>query len=172
MFKVKYVDSIMMLVRLDLNLIVSLFQHKCEVSEKVSTTTLLSSSMKLAREEISYLLALLTFVLNNLPVTGHTALFHAHLRVDDHAVRVPYEVWAPGTAGCRPGRGDRRRRRWDPAAGISVRPSGWDSPSVSAYAGAWWYGKCAGFCGRCWSRTGRGAPWTNSLGWAAGPKRC
>ena len=39
MFKVKYVDSIMMLVRLDLNLIVSLFQHKCEVSEKVSTTT-------------------------------------------------------------------------------------------------------------------------------------
>ena len=40
MFKVKYVDYIMMLVRLDLNLIVSLFQHKCEVSEKVSTTTL------------------------------------------------------------------------------------------------------------------------------------
>ena len=40
MFKVKYVDSVMMLVRLDLNLIVSLFQHKCEVSEKVSTTTL------------------------------------------------------------------------------------------------------------------------------------
>ena len=38
MFKVKYVDSIMMLVRLDLNLL--LFQHKCEVSEKVSTTTL------------------------------------------------------------------------------------------------------------------------------------
>ena len=30
----------MMLVRLDLNLIVSLFQHKCEVSETVSTTTL------------------------------------------------------------------------------------------------------------------------------------
>ena len=43
MFKVKYVDSIMMLVRLDLNLIVSLFQHKCEVSEKVSTTTLLGT---------------------------------------------------------------------------------------------------------------------------------
>ena len=43
MFKVKYmyVDSIMMLVRLDLNLIVSIFQHKCEVSETVSTTTLL-----------------------------------------------------------------------------------------------------------------------------------
>ena len=42
MFKVKYVvSSIMMLVRLDLNLIVSLFQHKCEVSETVSTTTLL-----------------------------------------------------------------------------------------------------------------------------------
>ena len=40
MFKVKYVDSIMMLVRLDLNLIVSLFQHKCEVSETISTTTL------------------------------------------------------------------------------------------------------------------------------------
>ena len=40
MFKVKYVDSIMMLVGLDLNLIVSLFQHKCEVSETVSTTTL------------------------------------------------------------------------------------------------------------------------------------
>ena len=40
MFKVKYVDSIMMLVRLDLNLIVSLFQHKCEVSETVSTTSL------------------------------------------------------------------------------------------------------------------------------------
>ena len=40
MFKVKYVGSIMMLVRLDLNLIVSLFQHKCEVSETVSTTTL------------------------------------------------------------------------------------------------------------------------------------
>ena len=40
MFKVKYVDSIMMLVRFDLNLIVSLFQHKCEVSETVSTTTL------------------------------------------------------------------------------------------------------------------------------------
>ena len=40
MFKVKYVDSIMMLVILDLNLIVSLFQHKCEVSETVSTTTL------------------------------------------------------------------------------------------------------------------------------------
>ena len=40
MFKVKYVDSIMMIVRLDLNLIVSLFQHKCEVSETVSTTTL------------------------------------------------------------------------------------------------------------------------------------
>ena len=37
MFKVKYVDSIF---RLDLNLIVSLFQHKCEVSETVSTTTL------------------------------------------------------------------------------------------------------------------------------------
>ena len=30
----------MMLVRLDLNPIVSLFQHKCEVSETVSTTTL------------------------------------------------------------------------------------------------------------------------------------
>ena len=43
MFKVKYVDSIMMLVRLDLNLIVSLFQHKCEVSETVSTTTLVPS---------------------------------------------------------------------------------------------------------------------------------
>ena len=43
MFKVKYVDSIMMLVRLDLNLIVSLFQHKCEVSETVSTTTLASA---------------------------------------------------------------------------------------------------------------------------------
>ena len=42
MFKVKYVDSIMMLVRLDLNLIVSLFQHKCEVSEMVSTTTLVT----------------------------------------------------------------------------------------------------------------------------------
>ena len=40
MFKVKYADSIMMLVRLNLNLIVSLFQHKCEVSETVSTTTL------------------------------------------------------------------------------------------------------------------------------------
>ena len=40
MFKVKYVDSITMLVRLDLNLIISLFQHKCEVSETVSTTTL------------------------------------------------------------------------------------------------------------------------------------
>ena len=40
MFKVKYVDSIVMLVRLDLNLIVSLFQHKYEVSETVSTTTL------------------------------------------------------------------------------------------------------------------------------------
>ena len=40
MFKVKYEDSIMMLVRLDLNLIVSLFQQKCEVSETVSTTTL------------------------------------------------------------------------------------------------------------------------------------
>ena len=44
MFKVKYVDSIMMLVRLDLNLIVSLFQHKCAVSEKVSTTTLIRST--------------------------------------------------------------------------------------------------------------------------------
>ena len=40
MFKVKYM-YIMMLVRLDLNLIVSLFQHKCEVSETVSTTTLI-----------------------------------------------------------------------------------------------------------------------------------
>ena len=40
MFKVKYVEFIMMLVRLDLNLIVSLFHHKCEVSETVSTTTL------------------------------------------------------------------------------------------------------------------------------------
>ena len=40
MFKVKYVDSVMMLVRLDLNLIVSLFQHKCEVSEMVPATTL------------------------------------------------------------------------------------------------------------------------------------
>ena len=40
MLKVKYADSIMMLVRLDLNLIVSLFQHKCEVSETVLTTTL------------------------------------------------------------------------------------------------------------------------------------
>ena len=40
MFKAKYVDSIMMLVRLDLNMIVSLLQHKCEVSETVSTTTL------------------------------------------------------------------------------------------------------------------------------------
>ena len=40
MFEVKYVDSIMMLVRLDLNPIVSLFQRKCEVSETVSTTTL------------------------------------------------------------------------------------------------------------------------------------
>ena len=43
MFKVKYVDSIIMLVRLDLNLIVSLFQHKCEVSETVSTTSLEAS---------------------------------------------------------------------------------------------------------------------------------
>ena len=39
MFKVKYVDYIMMLVRLYLNLIVSLFQHKSEVSETVSITT-------------------------------------------------------------------------------------------------------------------------------------
>ena len=38
-FKVKYVEFIMMLVRLDLNLIVSLFHHKCEFSETVSTTT-------------------------------------------------------------------------------------------------------------------------------------
>ena len=45
MFKVKYVDSIMMLVRLDLNLIVSLFQHKYEVSETVSTTTLVQTSI-------------------------------------------------------------------------------------------------------------------------------
>ena len=37
MFKVKYVDSIMMLVRLVLNLIVSLFQHKCKVSETYNT---------------------------------------------------------------------------------------------------------------------------------------
>ena len=43
MFKVKYVDSIMMLVRLDLKLIVSLFHHKCDVSEMVSTTTLVCS---------------------------------------------------------------------------------------------------------------------------------
>ena len=40
---VKYVEFIMMLVRLDLNLIVSLFHHKCEVSETVSTTTLIVS---------------------------------------------------------------------------------------------------------------------------------
>ena len=33
MFQVKYVDSIMMLI-------VSLFQHKCQVSETVPTTTL------------------------------------------------------------------------------------------------------------------------------------
>ena len=48
MFKVKYVhvDYIMMLVRLDLNLIVSLFQHKCEVSETVSTTTLIYTDIK------------------------------------------------------------------------------------------------------------------------------
>ena len=46
MFKVKYVDSIIMLVRLDLNLIVSLFQHKCEVSETVSTTTLVPTYKK------------------------------------------------------------------------------------------------------------------------------
>ena len=38
--KVRYVDSIMVLVRLELNLIVSLFQQKCEVSETVSTTSL------------------------------------------------------------------------------------------------------------------------------------
>ena len=46
MFKVKYVHvhSIMMLVRLDLNMIVSLFQHKCEVSETVLTTTLLTTT--------------------------------------------------------------------------------------------------------------------------------
>ena len=43
MFKVKYVEFIMMLVRLDLNLTVSLFHHKCEVSETVSTTTLATS---------------------------------------------------------------------------------------------------------------------------------
>ena len=48
MFKVKYVDSIMMLVILDLNLIVSLFQHKCEVSETVSTTTLGTRSCKIS----------------------------------------------------------------------------------------------------------------------------
>ena len=47
MFKVKYVDSIMMLVRLDLNLIVSLFQHTCEVSETVSTTTLITTHKRL-----------------------------------------------------------------------------------------------------------------------------
>ena len=40
MFKVTYVDSIMMLVRLELKLMVSIFQHKCEVSETVSTTSL------------------------------------------------------------------------------------------------------------------------------------
>ena len=49
---VKYVDSIMMLVRLDLNLIVSLFQHKCEVSETVSTTTLPSTSITINRKFI------------------------------------------------------------------------------------------------------------------------
>ena len=43
MFRVKYVDSIMMLVRLDLNLIVSLFEHKCEDLETVSTTTLVTT---------------------------------------------------------------------------------------------------------------------------------
>ena len=47
MFKVKYVHSIMMLVRLDFNLIVSLFQHKCEVSETVSTTTLAEMSVEI-----------------------------------------------------------------------------------------------------------------------------
>ena len=49
MFKVKYAGSIMMLVRLDLSLIVSLFQHKCEVSETVSTTTLPVTYMNCAR---------------------------------------------------------------------------------------------------------------------------
>ena len=46
--QVKYVDSIMMLVRLDLNLIhvVSLFQRKCGVTETVSTTTLIRTSWK------------------------------------------------------------------------------------------------------------------------------
>ena len=52
MFKVKYVDSIMMLVRLDLNLIVSLFQHKCEVSETVSTTTLVLTQQEIKQRFI------------------------------------------------------------------------------------------------------------------------
>ena len=45
MFKVNYVEFITMLVRLDLNLIVSLFHHKCEVSETVSTTTLVTTTL-------------------------------------------------------------------------------------------------------------------------------
>ena len=53
MFKVNYVDSIMMLVRLDLNLIVSLFQHKCEVSETVSTTTLLGTDHQGIHQSVS-----------------------------------------------------------------------------------------------------------------------
>ena len=62
MFKVKYVDSIMMLVRLDLNLIVSLFQHKCEVSETVSTTTLRQSMILINLKCLSLALVLeLTF---------------------------------------------------------------------------------------------------------------
>ena len=51
MFKVKYVDSITMLVRLDLNLIVS-FQHKCEVSETVSTTTLIIKSVMVCLRDL------------------------------------------------------------------------------------------------------------------------
>ena len=55
MFKVKYADSsIMMLVRLDLNPIVSLFQHKCEVSETVSTTTLTIYLKRRHRAEVTY----------------------------------------------------------------------------------------------------------------------
>ena len=51
MFKVKYVDYMMMLVRLDLNLIVSLFQHKCEVSTTTLVVTIVKESTKIRQNQ-------------------------------------------------------------------------------------------------------------------------
>ena len=91
MFKVKCADSIMMLVRLDLNPIVSLFQHKCEVSETVSTTTLVLVLFceSLLSVPMSFIIACIVLWIHVSSTGISSCAFHVHYCKDQSQPNCP-----------------------------------------------------------------------------------